>query len=296
MHNSPPPNINPSLFPSQSNNDENARVLPPFPIPPSGDLPPLPQLNLPGINQGYGSNGGNNPGPTQPILQMPEVNSPTATGSGWRNPRSPSSSQAGPTYPGNDQLPPSTPTNGPQTGPQTRFDVPQPQVPPPPTPNAAVQFQVNHLLQNPILQGLNIPPYPNPPNPTLRNVQVQIRAPSDLHYQSLIRTISTNIHNWTEIFEGDPIKTLSEQEINYVKGCLDHFEWIEPGLPATVNMGQLSIEGLYSTSTHRRLLAAHIIALAVQVHIFMPFFAGLDPSVGAVLVEITNSLFTEGTP
>lgn len=80
-----------------------------------------------------------------------------------------------------------------------------------------------------------------------------------------------------------------------MKGCLDYFEWLEPGLPAALNMDQLSIEGLYSMSTHRRLLAAHIIALTVHASIFMPFFAGLDPSVGAVLVEITNSLFTEGT-
>ena len=59
-------------------------------------------------------------------------------------------------------------------------------------------------------------------------------------------------------------------------------------------MDQLSIEGLYSMSTHRRLLAAHIIALTIHVYIFLPFFAGLDPNVGGVLLEITNSLFTEG--
>ena len=77
---------------------------------------------------------------------------------------------------------------------------------------------------------------------------------------------------------------------------MDFFEFVEPGLPAALNMDVLSIEGLYIMSSHRRLLAAHIIALAVHVYIFLPFFTGLDPTVGSVLVEITNSLFTEGSP
>lgn len=81
-----------------------------------------------------------------------------------------------------------------------------------------------------------------------------------------------------------------------IKGCLDFYEFVEPGLPTALNMDQLSIEGLYSMSTHRRLLAAHIIALTVHVYIFVPFFTGLDPAVGSVLVEITNTLFTEGPP
>lgn len=80
-----------------------------------------------------------------------------------------------------------------------------------------------------------------------------------------------------------------------IKGCLDFFEFVEPGLPAALNMDQLSIEGLYSMSSHRRLLAVHIIALTIHVYIFLPFFTGLDPNVGSVLVEITNALFTEGT-
>jgi hypothetical protein len=58
----------------------------------------------------------------------------------------------------------------------------------------------------------------------------------------------------------------------------------------------LSIEGLYLTSTVRQMLVQHIIALNIQATIFMPLYIGLDVTTGAAVQKIIDKLFLDRTP
>jgi hypothetical protein len=168
--------------------------------------------------------------------------------------------------------------------------IPQPQIPLPSTsnpvpPNPYVQVEVNQQLQGPALQAFSIPQYPAPSIPW--------PARSDTVYQEALSSIAIRIHLWTQPFTGDSMKDFTPQNVAIIRGCLETFSHIEPGLLTALNTEQLSIEGMYYTSSHRRLLAEHIIALTIQASIFAPFFVGLNPTASKLLVSITDTLYRD---
>ena len=154
-----------------------------------------------------------------------------------------------------------------------------------------VQAMVNQQLQSNILQSWTIPLYPAPPDITAGHQQ----SYGDDVYQAMLVELSHYIHQWSQIFDGGAIKTLTPQHENIIKGCLDIFSPMEPGIVGALSTNQLSIEGLYYSPSLRRILAEHIIALNMHIFIFSPFFPGVDIAVGKLLVGITDQLYTNRT-
>jgi hypothetical protein len=155
------------------------------------------------------------------------------------------------------------------------------------TPDPAIQATVNQKLQSLVSQGVNIPFYPAPPHVTANSPQPQ----GDWIYQEALINVANRLYEWTQIFEGDASKQLTQADVNIIKGCLDIFSPLEPGLVSAINSGLLSVEGLYYTPNHRRSLAAHIIALNIQVFIYYPAYPGIDINVGKILSGITEQLY-----
>ena len=154
-----------------------------------------------------------------------------------------------------------------------------------------IQTMVNQQLQSNILQGLNIPFYPAPPD-----IAAGFQQSYDHNiYQALLVELANAIHQWSQCFDGGNTKTLTPQHETIIKGCLDIFSPMEPGIVTALNLGQLSIEGLYYSPSHRRILVEHIIALNMHIFIFCPFFPGLDIPVGKLLAGITDRLYTNRT-
>jgi len=160
-------------------------------------------------------------------------------------------------------------------------------------PDALLQARVNQQLQQPPLLGLNLPFYPAPPGNVAASAMFQ--GQGDNLHNTRLADISQQIYEWTQIFEGPAIKQLTTEHQNIIRGCLTIFHPIEPGLITAINSDRLSIEGLYFTPSHRRLLAQHLIALNIQVFIYYPFYPGVDRNVGNALVGITDQLYSDGT-
>jgi hypothetical protein len=160
-------------------------------------------------------------------------------------------------------------------------------------PDPVLQGRVNQQLQQPPLFGLNLPFYPAPPGNVAASAMFQ--GQGDNLRNTHLADISQRIYEWTQIFEGPAIKQLTLEHQNIIRGCLTIFTPIEPGLINALNNDQISIEGLYFTPSHRRLLAQHIIALNIQVFIYYPFYPGVDRNVGNALVGITDQLYSDRT-
>jgi hypothetical protein len=266
---------------SQGPNQPNVRdprVSLPSLVPPNANMPqPLP---VPSIGQDQANATGRGQPPNGFVPQV----DPRLSATGQQN--SLNGTQNGAPYNGQGQ------SNVPPLG--NNFggaqSIPQPQIPLPPSsnpvpPNPYVQVEVNQQLQDPALQPLSIPPYPAPSIPW--------PARTDTVNQQALTSIANRIHDWTQAFEGDPIKELTPQNVTIIRGCLETFQFIEPGLVTALNTEQLSIEGMYYTSSHRRLLAEHIIALNIQTSVFDPFFIGLNMEAGKLLVSITDNLYRD---
>lgn len=266
---------------SQGPNQSTARGPVPMSVAPNANMPqPLP---VPSIAQDQANAAGRAPLSNGPISQGDPRHLP-----GQQTiPNAAHNPAAGP-Y--NAQGQPNVPTQGNHLGghgvmPQPQPQVPLPQAANPVPPNPYVQVEVNQQLQSPVLLPFNIPQYPAPsiPWPT-RSDEVNKHALTD---------IARRIHNWTQCFEGDPLKEFTPQNVTIIRGCLDAFHLIEPGLVTALDTEQVSIEGMFYTSSHRRLLAEHIIALNLQNSIFMPFFVGLNIEAGKSLVSITDTLYRD---
>ena len=158
-------------------------------------------------------------------------------------------------------------------------------------PDHLLQARVNQQLQQPPLLGLNLPFYPAPPGNVAASAMFQGQG-DNLHHTRLA-DISQRIYEWTQIFEGPAVKQLTTEHQNIILGCLTIFHPIEPGLINAISSDRLSIEGLYFTPSHRRLLAQHIIALNIQVFVYYPFYPGVDRNVGNALVGITDQLYSD---
>ena len=154
--------------------------------------------------------------------------------------------------------------------------------------NPGTQTMVNRQLQSPLLQGLSIPLYPAPPDISTGLQQ----SYDDNIYLAMLTEITNSLHQWSQIFDGIPVKTFTPQHESIIRGCLDIFSPMEPGIVTALNMDQLSIEGMYYSPTHRRILAEHILALNIHIFIFSPFFPGVEVPVGKLLAGITDHLYT----
>lgn len=165
------------------------------------------------------------------------------------------------------------------------------QIPRTARPDPAVQLRVNLQLGTPPLSRLNLPFYPAPPDIAAMNQQGE----GDNLHNTRLTLLSQRLYEWTHLFEGPTIKQLSANDQNLIRGCLTIFSPLEPGLINALNRDLLSIEGLYFTPSHRRLLAQHIIALNIQVFIYYPFYPGIDRDVGNALVSITDLLYSDRT-
>jgi hypothetical protein len=154
-----------------------------------------------------------------------------------------------------------------------------------------IQTMVNQQLQSNIFQGLNIPFYPAPPD-----IASGFQQAYEPHiYQAFLVELANAIHQWSQYFDGANTKTLTPQHENIIKGCLDIFSPMEPGIVTALNVDQLSVEGLYYSPSHRRILAEHIIALNMHIFMFSPFFPGVEIPVGKLLASITDRLYTNRT-
>ena len=266
-----------SRGPNQPNVGDPRVSMPPL-VPPNANMPqPLP---LPSLGQDQ-ANATSRAQPANGFV--PQVD-PRLSAAGQQN--NLNGTQNGAPYNGQGQA--NVPTLGNNLG--GSQSIPQPQIPLPSTPNPVppnpyVQVEVNQQLQGPALQAFSIPPYPAPSIPW--------PARSDTVYQEALTNIAIRIHLWTQAFAGDPIKDLTPQNVAIIRGCLETFSLIEPGLLTALNTEQLSIEGMYYTSGHRRLLAEHIIALTIQTSIFDPFFVGLNIEASKLLVSITDKLYRD---
>ena len=157
-------------------------------------------------------------------------------------------------------------------------------------PNPEVRADILQRLQNPILQAYRIPTYPAPPQ-----LATQLMPPvGDQVYYNRITNISQRIYQWvTQHFMGDPQKELTLENNMTIRQCLETFSPIENGLTTALHAQSLSIDGLFWVPTHRRMLTEHIIALHIIIFLFYPFYVGLDPEVGKVLVDITDHLYRD---
>ena len=154
-----------------------------------------------------------------------------------------------------------------------------------------VQVMVNQQLQSTVLQGLTIPSYP-----ASSDITTALQQPLGDHiYQQMLTELANALHQWSQSFDGMAIKQLTTQHQNIIRGCLEIFSPMEPGIVTALNTDQLSIEGLYYTPSHRRILVEHIIALNIHIFIFSPFFPGVDVPVGKLLAGITDQLYTNRT-
>jgi hypothetical protein len=168
----------------------------------------------------------------------------------------------------------------------------EPQIPRPPVqPDLLIQTMVNQQMRGPLLQALNLPLYPAPPDNTPRQPQPE----GDLMYRTALTEIARNIHLWTRMFDVEAAKPLNMEDQAAVESCLDTFGPMQPGLVMAFNTGQLSIEGLYYSPSYRRFLVEHIIALHIQIFISHPFFPGVDISVGKLLNDMTDRLYRNRT-
>jgi hypothetical protein len=109
-------------------------------------------------------------------------------------------------------------------------------------------------------------------------------------------SISSRLFEWTQIFCGDPEKEFTAHNTAEVKRYLQYYQPIEPGLITAMATDDLSIEGLYLTSSVRQMLVQHIIALNIQATIFMPLYIGLDVTTGVAIQKIIDKLFLDRTP
>lgn len=159
------------------------------------------------------------------------------------------------------------------------------------SPDPAIQNFISQQLQNSPLQRYNIPPYPAPPD-----IAPVSPAGGPAVFKARLDEISQRVYAWTQIFAGNAVKMLTQDDQRVIRGCLDVFRPIEQGLVAALDADQLSIEGLYFTPSHRRILAEHIIAMNILVLVFYPFYVGLDREVGKILVGITDRLYRDRIP
>ena len=150
---------------------------------------------------------------------------------------------------------------------------------------APIHAEVTTMLHDPILQGLNLPPYP-PPAYAIHPV-LQIR---DKAWKSGIVSISRRLHRWTRIFEKKPIE-FNSQCLGVIKTCLQKISDIDPGLlPFTVdNMDIRTIVRFISAD--RRLFVEHILALHIYTSILLPFYVNVSKR----LFAITDRLHRDRT-
>jgi hypothetical protein len=154
-------------------------------------------------------------------------------------------------------------------------------------PDPMLQASVNRQLANLGALGLTVPRYPSP-------IATATHAPTNYNqYQAAFMQIATRIHEWTRTFEGEPTKQFTHADVDTVQDYLELFAPIERGLVDAINSDQLSIEGLFYTPPYRRILASHVIALALHVCVFYKFFPGVDINAGSHLAAISAELYKD---
>ena len=321
----PPPQ--PSQFPPQPQSAQQQRQLqPPLIQPPQPQAPqpqiPQPQVPQPQMPSQESQQRALQP-PYMPAVPLPMPQAPQAQ---TQIPQPQPPSQQAPPVPPPQQQPISFPQPQPPADPQNNRSLnppanqPQSRIPAPPAPPAAhaggsqnpipmpvppnstpqpaqtqaqippnpyVEAAVRYKLGDPLLRGYDIPPYPAPPGTAIG----PNREP--LYYQTGLMNIANKFHEWTQIFEGPANRAITLQNFSTIQNCLRMFAPIERGIIGAIEQEELSLEAIYLTPTHRRLLAEHIIALDIYVSVFLPFYPGLDMNAGKILATITDELYRD---
>ena len=152
-------------------------------------------------------------------------------------------------------------------------------------PDPRIHARVTAMLQDPILQGLNLPPYPLPVSTTYPIVQIRDEA-----CKTEIVTISQRLHHWTRIFQEGPIE-FNLQCLRVIKTYLKDISNIDSTLWPTFIVENMNMNAIVRfISADRRLFVEHILALHIYSSILQPFYVGIDVNVSILLFLITDKL------